>query len=211
MARSLHPAVGETPTRIITIDAQAPYPKIYVATPKRWLATAGFGVFQKDELIVHVSGTKNIAGPDIRLGELITAEGRRTLTATFTSYKDRSIEGGLRHYFKAVGDSKSYVNLLFGRRKIEAISMTLVATGNDGNLGTVRVYDGATLPTAAIVFGVTYEKGFAGVFIEGGARWTQRLPRQDDDLRALGPGLEPANNTGSRVFMPANIGILLRF
>lgn len=203
----LLPGVGETPTRILAISNAVPYPTVYFATPRRQLVTAGFGVFQANELIVRYSRTTNSA-ERADLGEVVTIDGRGRLFATFSQYSDTSIEGGLRHYFKAVGPSRKYVNLLYGQRSIKAISTTFDSGNNDGDIGTVRLYDAAKVPTAAIVFGITYEKAHFGIFVEAGARWTQRLVRQDDDLRPL--GLELINNTSSRVFMPANIGIIFR-
>lgn len=199
--------VGETPTRIVQVAEPIAYPQIYVATPRRQIVTAGFGVFQRRELIVRFSRTENAAEP-LTVGEVLTVSGRRTLTATVTSYKDQSIEAGLRHYFKATGPSRKYVNLLFGRRKIEAISASLTGGTAESDLGNLRLYDAATVPTAAIIFGATWERGFVGVYVEAGIRWTQKLPRQDDDLRA--GRIEYLNNTGSRTFMPAAIGIVFR-
>lgn len=194
---------------LIQVQELKHYPDVYVALPKRWHASAGFGIFHKDELIVQVSGGRSTAEPDIRLGRFVSAAGDRAIRATFTTYKDQTIEGGLRHYFKNTGRSKSYVNLLFGRRTVEAISAELVAAGSDGNFGTVRFYDEASVRTAAIVFGVTYERGPAGIFIEGGFRWTAKLKQQDDDLGAM--GVPMINDTHSRIFMPASFGLLLRF
>jgi hypothetical protein len=199
--------LGETPTRAAVVSDVVPYPKVYVSTPQRQSVSAGFGVFQRRELIVQYTRTKNVADPTV-VGEVLTLSGRSPLRATFSSYEDMSIEGGLRHYFKATGPSRKYVNLLFGRRTVEAISARLTGTTADSDFGVVRLYDKATVPTAAIVFGITYERGPIGIFIEAGARWTQRLPRQDDDLRPS--GLELINNTNSRIFMPASIGIVLR-
>lgn len=199
--------VGETPTRIAQVANALAYPQIYVATPRRQIVTAGFGVFQRRELIVRFSRTENAAEP-VTVGDVLTISGRRGLTATLTSYKDQSIEGGLRHFFKATGPSRKYVNLLFGRRKIEAISARMTGGTEDSDLGNLRLYDAATVPTAAIIFGATWERGFVGVYVEAGIRWTQKLPRQDDDLRAH--RLELINNTGSRTFMPAAIGIVFR-
>lgn len=195
--------------RIVQVDQLLHYPDVYISTQRRGTATAGFGIFQKDELIVQVSRSSSAAELGIRLGNFISPEGTRVLRATFSTYKDQSIEGGLRHYLRAVGRSKSYVNLLYGRRKVEAITADLAATGSDGNLGTVRFYDKATLPTAAVVFGVTYEKGIVGLYVEAGFRWTGKLVKQDGDLSAL--GVDMINDTGSRIFMPANVGLLVRF
>lgn len=212
---SCNPDVTEGPTscrnqtRIVQAGRAAHYPDVYVAVPKRLHASAGFGIFQKDELIVQISRNRSVAEPSIPLGQVVSGEGSRPLRATFTTYEDSSIEGGWRHYLRAVGRSKSYVHLTYGRRKVEAITADLFAGGNDGTLGTVRFYDAATLRTAAIVFGVTYERWHMGVFLEAGARWTQRLVRQDADLRPL--GLEMINDTGPRIFMPANVGIMVRF
>ena len=203
----LTPALGEAPERIVQIPSQVAYPQVYVATPQRQIVTAGFGVFRSRELIVQFSRTENTADPS-SVGEVLTASGRRALTATFTSYTDQSIEAGLRHFFKATGPSRKYVNLLFGRRKIEAISARMTGGTEDSDLGDLRLYDAATVPTAAIIFGATWERGFVGVYVEAGIRWTQRLPRQDDDLRVH--LLEGINNTGSRTFMPASIGIVFR-
>ncbi len=195
--------------RIVQVDQLLHYPDVYIRTQRRMNASAGFGIFQKDELIVQASRSSSAAEPGIRMGNVISGEGTRPLRATFTTYKDQSIEGGLRHYLKAVGRSKSYVNLLYGRRRVEAITADLVAAGSDGNLGTVRFYDKATLSTAAIVFGVTYEKGIFGGYVEAGFRWTAKLARQDGDLSAL--GVDMINDTASRIFMPANVGLLVRF
>jgi hypothetical protein len=198
---------GDPATRIVQVSNVVPYPQVYVSTQRRQSASAGFGVFQRRELIVQYTLTENTADPS-RVGEVLTASGRGPLTATFSSYKDQSLEGGLRHYFKAIGPSRKYVNLLFGRRTVETMSAHLTGTAADSDLGVVRLYDKASVPTAAIVFGITYERRHVGIFIEAGMRWTQRLPRQDDDLRPF--GLEDINNTASRVFMPASIGIVLR-
>ena len=179
----LTPTLGETPTRIVQIPNQIAYPQVYVATPRRQIVTAGFGAFHHRELIFRYSRTQNAAEP-VTVGEVLTVSGRRGLTATFASYKDQSIEGGLRHFFKATGPSRKYVNLLFGRRKIEAISARMTGGTEDSDLGDLRLYDKASVPTAAVVFGATWERGFVGVYVEAGIRWTQRLPRQDDDLRA---------------------------
>lgn len=195
--------------RIVQVDQLLHYPDVYIRTQRRLNASAGFGIFQKDEIIVQVSRSSSAAEPNIRLGNYISGEGTRPLRATFTTYKDQSIEGGLRHYLKAVGRSKSYINLLYGKRRIEAITADLVAAGNDGQLGTVRFYDKATVSTAAVVFGVTYEKGIFGGYVEAGFRWTAKLPQQDGDLSALGVAM--INDTGSRIFMPANVGLLVRF
>lgn len=202
------PTACRNQTRIVQSSGVAHYPDVYVAVPKRFHASVGFGIFQKDELIVQVSKNRSLAEQDISLGQVVTSGGSQPLRATFTTYEDSSIEGGWRHYFRAVGRSKSYVNLTYGRRKVEAITADLVAGGND-NLGTVRFYDAATLQTAAIVFGVTYERWHMGVFVEAGARWTPRLVRQDADLRPL--GIDMINNTGARIFMPANFGLMVRF
>lgn len=203
------PTACNNQTRIVQSARALHYPDVYVSTPRRWHASAGFGIFQKDELIVQVSGNRAAAEENITLGEVLTSGGNRPLRATFTRYEDFAIEGGWRHYFRAVGRSKSYVNLLYGRRTVEAITADLLAAGTDGDLGTVRFYDKANLKTAAIVFGVTYERFPVGIFVEAGVRWTARLKRQDDDLRQF--GVEAFNNTGSRIFMPANVGLMVRF
>jgi len=195
--------------RIIQVERVSHYPDVYVSVPRRLNASIGFGIFQKDELIVQVSRSRSAADPGIRVGTLITAQGNRPLRGTFTTYEDRSIEGGLRHYLKPTGRAKSYVNITYGRRMVEAITADLVATGSDGNVGTVRFYDKATLSTASVVFGVTIERGLIGGYLEGGFRWTPKLVRQDDDLRPL--GIEMINNTGPRTSMPVNVGLLLRF
>jgi hypothetical protein len=195
--------------RIIQVERVSHYPDVYVSVPKRLNASVGFGIFQKDELIVQVSQSRSAAAPNIRVGNLISAEGNRPLRATFTTYEDRAIEGGLRHYLKATGRTKSYVNLTYGRRMVEAITADLLATGSDGNVGTVRFYDKATLSTAAMVFGITIERGLIGGYLEAGFRWTPKLVRQDDDLRPL--AIETINNTGPRTYMPVNVGLLLRF
>lgn len=203
------PTACNNQARIVQSSRALHYPDVYVATPKRWHASVGFGIFQKDELIVQVSGNRATAEENIVLGEVLTGAGNTPLRATFTTYEDLAIEGGWRHYFRAVGRSKSYVNLLYGRRTVEAITADLIAAGADGDLGTVRFYDKANLKTAAIVFGVTYERFPIGIFVEAGFRWTARLARQDADLSAL--GVPTFNDTGSRIFMPANVGLMLRF
>jgi hypothetical protein len=203
----LMPGLGETPARIIAVANAVPYPTVYVATPRRQLVTLGFGVFQRSELIARYSRTRYAAEP-ASIGEVVNISGRGPLVATFSTCSDTTIEGGLRHYFKATGPSRNYVNLLYGRRSIEAISARMTGNFVDSDLGAIRLYDAATIPTAAIVFGVTYERGRLGIFVEGGVRWTQKMSRQDDDLRPL--GAEVINNTGARIFMPLNVGFVFR-
>lgn len=196
--------------RIVQISDPRHYPDVYVSTPFRVQAAAGFGIFQRDELIVQVSRSRSSAEPGIRVGRLLSAEGDRDLRGTFTAYEDFSIEGGLRHYFRASGRSKKYVNLTFGRRTIEAIGADLAGAGADGDLGTVRFYDKATVPTGAVVFGVTFEPWkHLGIFLEAGFRFTGKLAQQDADLDALSLGA--INDTGKRIFMPANLGLVFRF
>lgn len=203
------PTACRSQSRIVQSTLVGHYPDVYVAVPKRFHASAGIGIFQKDELIIQVSRNRSLAEENIPLGQVVTSAGSQPLRATFTTYEDSSIEGGWRHYFRAVGRSKSYVNLTYGRRKVEAITADLTTGGATGSLGTVRFYDAATLQTAAIVFGITYERWHMGIFVEAGARWTPRLVRRDDDLRPL--GVEMINNTGARIFMPANVGLMVRF
>lgn len=196
--------------RIVQLTAPLHYPDVYVSTPFRVHAAAGFGIFRRDELIVQFSRSRSSAEPGIRVGRLLSAEGDRDLDGTFTAYDDMSIEGGWRHYFKATGKSKKYVNLLFGRRTVEAISADLAGAGADGDLGTVRFYDKATVPTGAVVFGITYEPfKHLGIFLEGGFRFTGKLTQQDADLDALSLGT--INDSGKRIFMPANLGLVFRF
>ena len=77
------------------------------------------------------------------------------------------------------------------------------------NAGLVLALTYLTAEERRNMFGVTYERWHMGVFIEAGARWTPRLVRNDNDLRPL--GVEMINNTGARIFMPANVGLMLRF
>jgi hypothetical protein len=196
-------------TRIVTVDRLVHWPDAYSSLPTRATATLGVGIFNKDELIVSVSMGRATGVQNLRVGEVISLEGRRNMNVAFSQYKDRTIEGGLRHYLKAVGTVKGYVNLTYGIRQIEAITGTFAGSGNDGNVGTLRLYDKATLPTAGIVFGAAFERGRLGFFVESGFRWTRRMTRQDDDLRPL--AMEAINNTTQRVFLPANLGLVLRF
>lgn len=197
-------------SRIFELNSTLRYPNVYATVPVRFHASAGFGIFQRQELIVQVSRNRSTAEPDIRIGRALSGEGDRDLRATFTNYEDFSIEGGIRHYFRAAGRSKKYVNLTFGRRTVEAISADIFAAGTDSDLGTVRFYDKATRKTAAVVFGITYEpRGPLGLFLEAGFRWTEKLARNDDDLGPLGLGA--INDSSFRLFMPANFGVVVRF
>jgi hypothetical protein len=196
-------------TSLIQVSDLLHYPDVYRSVQKRWQASAGFGIFNKDELIVQVTRSRAPAEASIGLGRFQSAEGDRTIRASFGTYEDQTIEGGLRHYFRTVGRSKSYANLLYGRRKVEAISAVLTADGLDGNFGLVRFYDTATVNTAAVVFGITVERGPVGIFVEAGFRWTAKLKQIDDDLAVLGVSM--INDTGSRIFMPASAGLVLRF
>jgi hypothetical protein len=198
---------GDPPTQVVVLPQPVGYPSVYFSTPRRQLVTAGFGVFQRRELIVQYSRTEYTAEP-ATVGDIGTASGVRKLTATATPYIDESFTAGLRHYFKATGPARKYVNLLYGVRKVKPIGAHITGGTGDSDIGNVRLYDAASIPTAAIVFGLTYERGIVGIYLEAGVNWTQRLPRQDDDLR--GDNLEFINNTGSRTFMPANIGIVIR-
>lgn len=196
-------------TRILTVDRLVHWPDAYSTIPTRVTATLGIGIFNREELIVSVSMGRGTGIQNLRVGEVISLEGRRDMNVAFSQYKDRTIEGGLRHYLKAVGSVKGYVNLTYGIRQIEAITGTFAGSGNDGNVGTLRLYDKATLPTAGVVFGASFDRGLLGFYVESGFRWTRRMVRQDDDLRPL--AMVDINNTTQRVFLPANLGIVIRF
>jgi hypothetical protein len=122
------------------------------------------------------------------------------------------IEFGLRHYMATPKRSRQYFSLLYGLKTVEAIGMDMRPPG-----GTVRaaMYSKSHVPSIGLEFGVSMEFGHAGVFIESGVRWQKRLKRDDTDLAqynvAESNNFTDANNTGSRIFMPATFGLHFRF
>jgi len=186
----------------MTIDATA-YPDVYVRTPRRRYLGVGYGLFEKAEIFARYQDANNPAST-IVIGRFGT--NSNTFPVSFDNYKDRLIEFGIRKYFATPKSSREYFALVGGMKTVDPISMTMQAPG-----GSVRaeLYGKSRIPSLGLEFGVTLEFHKIGVFIESGLRYQKGLTRNDNELAAY--QLEAVNNTGGRFFMPANVGLLVRF
>jgi hypothetical protein len=201
-------ALGTIGTSQIAIRQARPYPDIYVTVPKRSQVTAGFGVFQHDEIIGRISRATYTADPLTDAGNFAGAAGNETVAVAFSPYREKTWEVGWRRYFVMTRRAKQYANFLYGVRTVDPISGVFSVSGPEGTLGTARMYDRSKLKSFSLEVGLTYEMAHAGLYVEFGGRWQQKLKRIDDDLAVW--GLQEANNTGIRFYMPLQFGVLFR-
>jgi len=193
-------AVGSIRGTSVAVQGTA-FPDVYVATPRRRYLGASFGFKRKTEIMARYQEARNPAS---------TIEGGATAVSKFavsySDYRDRMFEFGLRHYMATPKRSRQYFSLLYGMKTVDAIAMDLRAPG-----GSVHsaLYSKSRIPSIGLEFGIALEYNHLGVFLESGVRWQKKLTRDDTDLAAL--QLTDANNTGARLFMPATLGLHFRF
>lgn len=181
----------------------AAFPDVYVKTQRRRYFGAAFGFKRKTEIMVRYQEAKNPAST-VALGGFGSADN--TFPVVVDDYHDRLVEFGLRHYFATPKRSRQYFTLLYGMKTVDAISMD---TRPPGGPIPMALYSKSTVPSIGLEFGVSLEFGHMGVFLESGARWQKKLKRDDTDLAKY--DLETVNDTGSRLFMPATLGLHFRF
>lgn len=195
-------ALGTIRGTQMLIDPTA-YPDVYVRTQRRRSAGVGFGVLKSVELFARYEDTNNPASAVV-IGKF--GSQTNTFGVAFDNYKDRLIEFGLRKYLASPKRTRVYIALSGGIKTVEPISMTMQVPG--GNVRT-ELYGKSRVPAYGVGFGVTLEYKHFGVFIDSGFRLQKRLARNDNELALY--GLEDVNNTGVRFFMPATLGLLVRF
>jgi hypothetical protein len=186
-----------------TLIQQAAFPDVYVKTQRRRYLGASFGFKRKTEIMVRYQEAANPAAT-ILLG--IFGTNDNTFPVTVDDYKDRLVEFGIRHYFATPKRSREYFSLLVGRKTVDAISMTMRPPG--GPI-PVALYSKSAVPSISLDFGVSLEYGHVGIFLESGARWQKNLTRDDTDLAKY--QLDGVNDSGARLFMPATLGLHVRF
>lgn len=201
-------ALGERDGDQVALRQSLPWPDVYVSVPKRADLALGFGVFQKDEVVLRLSRATYTSDPVTDAGNFVGRTGDGTLTLKVSQYRERAWEVGWRHYLVLTRRFKQYANIMYGRRTVEPISADFVVSGPTGSVGTFRLYDRATIPTFSLEIGLSWEKGHLGVFGQIGGRWQQKLKRNDDDLVVW--GLQPVNNTTARFYMPMQCGVVFR-
>ena len=168
----------------------------------------GYGLFQRDEIIARVSRATYTSDPLEQAGNFAGSAGRGDLTVTFSQYRERTWEVGWRHYLVMTRRAKQYANMIYGIRTVDPISAAFVVSDPVGSIGTFKLYDRSKLQTFSLEVGLTLEAAHVGVFAQVGARFQQRLTRNDEDLKLW--SLEPVNDTGMRFYMPLQFGVLLR-
>jgi hypothetical protein len=179
------------------------YPDVYVKTQHRRYLGASFGFKRKTEIMARYQEANN---PAATIEGGVSGSADNGFPVAFDNYKDRMIEFGLRHYMATPKRSRQYFSLLYGLKTVEAISMDMRPPGGAAR---TALYSKSRVPSIGIEFGVSVEYGHAGLFLESGVRWQKRLTRDDTDLAQY--QLTDANNTGSRIFMPATFGLHIRF
>ena len=195
-------ALGRVRGKETSVDAAA-YPDVYVRTPRRRYLGVGYGLFKKGEVFVRYQEASNPAAT-IVIGKFET--GTNTFAVSFDDYKDRLIEFGIRKYIATPKSTREYFALVGGVKTVQPIGMTMQVPG--GNVRT-ELYSTSRIASMGLEFGVSLEFHKIGLFIESGIRYQKRLTRNDDELALY--DLQDLNNTGIRLFMPANIGLLIRF
>ncbi len=190
----------------LAIREPRPWPDVYVKVPRRRQATVGFGVFKKDEIIARVSKADYTATPMTDAGSYAGDTANEPMTLAVSPYHERSLEFGWRHYLVMTPRVKQFANIVFGHRTIQPISGVLSIP--EGTLGTVRLYDRSRVKTFSLEIGLSVEAAHMGVFVNSGIRWSHRLSRNDTDL--IDFGLTKINNSGPRIYMPLQFGLLFR-
>jgi hypothetical protein len=200
-------ALGGRDTTQVAIKQTLPWTDVYTSVPRRAELVVGFGLRQKDEIVVRLSRATYADGLAVDAGNYVDDEGNVVLDLEVSPYKEQSWEIGLRHYMKMTPKVKQYVNLMYGNRIIQP--MTMVFRPVDREPGApLRLYDKSTVKTFGLEMGLTRERGRAGVFLQIGARFVRRMKRNDEDLALW--KLEFVNNTGVRFYMPVQFGVLFR-
>jgi hypothetical protein len=177
------------------------YPDVYVRTQRRIYAGAGIGIFQKTELFARYTEASNPASPVV-----IGQYGASNFPVRFDNYRDRLIEFGLRKYIATPRSTRQYFGISYGRKTVEALNVTLQTPGGDID---VPLYAKSTVPAIGVDLGLTWEFKHIGLFGETGFRFQKRLKGDDSGLALY--GLEDFNHTGIRLFIPATIGVHVRF
>lgn len=184
------------------VDSTA-YPDVYVRTQRRRYVGVGVGVTQRSELFARYQEANNPAATVI-IGQY--GASSNSFAVSFDNYKDRLIEFGIRKYIASPKSSREYFAISGGMKTVQPISMTMQVPG--GNVRT-ELYSTSRVPCVGLEFGATVEFHKIGLFLESGLRYQGRLSRNDADLAAY--ELQDLNNTGFRLYMPVNVGLLVRF
>lgn len=195
-------SLGSIRGTAMLIDSTA-YPDVYVRTQRRRSVGVGFGIFEKTEIFARYQEADNPAAT-ITLGQF--GAKTNTFAVSFDNYKDHMIDFGIRKYLASPKASRVYFALEGGMKTVEPLSMTMLAPG--GNVRT-ELYGKSRIPSLGLEFGLTLEYHKIGMFAETGFRYQKRLARNDADLALY--QLQDVNNTGFRLFMPATVGLLVRF
>lgn len=196
------PAVGNIRGTSVAIQGTA-YPDVYVKTQRRRYIGASFGFRPKTEIMARYQEANNPAST-VAAGQFSSASNE--FAVAFDDYKDTLIEFGLRHYMATPKRTRQYFSLLGGMKTVDALGMQMRPPGGADR---TALYSKSRVPSIGFEFGVAIEYGHAGIFLESGVRWQRRLKRDDTDLAQY--SLTDANNTGSRIFMPATFGLHFRF
>lgn len=192
-------AIRGTPTLIV----ETAYPDVYVSTQQRRYIGIGYGISQRVEIFARYQQANNPAAA-VDIGRFATTAN--TFPITFENYKDRLFEGGIRKYIASPKSTREYFAIMGGMKRIDPFGMTMAVPGGDVK---TAVYGASRVLSIGLELGVTVEYHRVGLFLESGFRYQGKLKRDDADLGQY--GLDGVNNTGYRFFMPANIGLLVRF
>ena len=184
------------------IDATA-YPDVYVRTQRRRSVGVGFGIFDRTEVFARYQDADNPAAT-VTVGQF--GAKTNTFAVSFDNYKDHMIDFGIRKYLASPRSSRVYFALAGGMKTVEPLSMTMQVPG--GNVRT-ELYGKSNILALGLEFGLTLEYHKIGMFAEAGFRYQKRLARNDSELALY--QLEGVNDTGFRLFMPATVGLLVRF
>lgn len=184
------------------VDATA-FPDVYVNTPRRRYIGVGYGLFDKAEVFARYQDADNPAATVI-IGKF--GSNSNTFAVAFDNYKDSLVEFGIRKYIATPKSTREYFALVGGMKTVKPLSITMQVPG-----GSVRteLFSQSRIPSFGLEFGISIESHHLGVFLESGLRYQKRLTRNDDELAPY--ELETLNNTGPRIFIPVNVGLLVRF
>jgi hypothetical protein len=163
----------------------------------------GYGVAEKGEIFLRGSYYK-MSSSTLQVGTVANL----TLNADFAEYKEWGVEAGYRHFF---GDKKfkPYIGVAGGLRMISELPSTFSVPAANVVLPDVPFYDSSTVGVFGADLGFSYDLSESvAIGIETGPRFQTSLSDVDG---LAGTGLEPINDTGSRVSMPIYASLSFRF
>lgn len=164
----------------------------------------GYGVTARSEVFLRGSYYEASAGT-LQVGTVANLP----LNADFSEYEEWGVEVGYRHFFSADRKFKPYVAVAAGLRMISELPSTFSVPAANVVLPDVPFYESSTVGVLGADIGFSYDLSESvALGLATGPRFQTALSDVDG---LAGTGLEPINDTGSRISMPIFATLSFRF